>query len=106
MISARIRYVLLALAAVGLLAAGLAWAKAGVWTGAVGSLYLTCACLLGCARIRATIARRQDEQELELEALTPGRWTEPWAGWCCERGWLTHADLHHPDCTGAGAQQR
>ncbi|MFD5903607.1 hypothetical protein ACFWHG_19210 [Streptomyces microflavus] len=102
MISARLRYIALALLALGFYGAGVAWLQAGIWIGAAGSLYLGCVCLLGCARIRQTIRRHQAEQERELAHLTPDTWAEPWAGWCCERGWLTRGDLHTPDrCTGA-----
>jgi len=102
MISARLRYIALSLAAYALLTGGLAWALNGVWPGAVMCLWLTCACLLGCARIRHTAGRHQDEQARELEQLVPDVWVEPWASWCCERGWLTRGDVHHPDhCTRA-----
>ncbi|MGW1295128.1 hypothetical protein [Streptomyces sp. NPDC002533] len=100
MISARLRYIALYLVALGFFTRGLAWALTGVWIGAVVCLWLTFSCLLGCARIRHTAGRHQEEQARELEALTPDVWVEPWAHWCCERGWLTRGDLHHPTtCT-------
>ncbi|MFG2506765.1 hypothetical protein ACGFOW_14815 [Streptomyces rubiginosohelvolus] len=105
MISARLRYIALALTAYGLLILGLLWALEGVWIGAGICLWLTGLCGLGCARIRHTAGRHQDEQAAELEALAPGVWVEPWADWCCERGWLTRGNLHHP-ATCTRAQQR
>ncbi|MEV5678544.1 hypothetical protein [Streptomyces sp. NPDC052179] len=105
MISARLRYTALSLVALGFFLGALHWAQEGVWPGAVMCLYLTCLCLLGCARIRHTAERRQDEQERELAQLTPETWAEPWADWCCEPGFITRGDLHHPGhCTRA--QQR
>ncbi|MGA5472557.1 hypothetical protein ACPCUK_27760 [Streptomyces arboris] len=105
MISARLRYAALYTLAVAVFTTALARLLLDDGLGAVLGLALTGLCLYGCRRIRLTADRRQDEQRLELEALTPGRWVEPWAGWCCERGWLTRGDLHHPDrCTRA--QQR
>nr|WP_202467365.1 hypothetical protein [Streptomyces sp. SID8378] len=89
----------------GFLVGGLLWAQADVWPGALMCLVLTCGCLLGCARIRRTAGRRQDEQAAELAAVFPEGWVEPWAGWCCEHGWATRGDLHHP-ATCTRAQQR
>ncbi|XUZ24720.1 hypothetical protein ACQVDT_07030 [Streptomyces sp. RMIT01] len=104
MIPARLRYIALSLVAVVLFTGGLAWALNGVWPGAVLLLWLTCLCLLGCARIRHTVGRHQDEQARELEALAPDVRATPWADWCCEFGWLTRGDLHHPTtCTRAEA---
>ncbi|MFF3034652.1 hypothetical protein ACFVS7_27035 [Streptomyces rubiginosohelvolus] len=100
MISARLRYLALSLLAVALFTVALAWALNGVWIGAAPLLWLTCLCLLGCARIRHTAGRHQDEQARELEVVFPDGWTKPWAGWCCERGWATRGGLHHPTaCT-------
>ncbi|MFJ8842975.1 hypothetical protein ACIRFF_08735 [Streptomyces cyaneofuscatus] len=105
MISARLRYAAVLTLATAAFTAALARLLLDDGLGAVLGLVVTAVCLYGCRRIRRTIERRQDEQRVELEALTPGRWAEPWAGWCCERGWLTHGNLHHPDhCTRA--QQR
>ncbi|MGW7473685.1 hypothetical protein ACWGIT_19080 [Streptomyces cyaneofuscatus] len=105
MISARLRYAALYAVAWILFVVALARCLLHDGLGAVLGLAVTAVCLYGCRRIRLTADRRQDEQRLELEALTPGRWAEPWAGWCCERGWLTRGDLHHPDHC-ARAQQR
>ncbi|MEV6450949.1 hypothetical protein AB0M75_06540 [Streptomyces anulatus] len=100
MISARLRYIALSLLAVGLFTGGLLWALEGVWIGAVMSLWLTCLCLLGRTRIRHTVGHHQAEQAHELQQLTPQTWLEPWADWCCERGFITRGDLHHPTrCT-------
>ncbi|MFD4745022.1 hypothetical protein ACFWOS_06135 [Streptomyces rubiginosohelvolus] len=96
MIPARLRYIALALTAYGLLILGLLWLLEGVWAGAVVCLWLTGLCALGCARIRHTVGHHQDEQAAELEAVFPDGWVEPWAGWCCERGWATRGGLHHP----------
>ncbi|MFF7012251.1 hypothetical protein ACFY9Y_22245 [Streptomyces fimicarius] len=102
MITARLRYIALSLLAVGFFTGGLLWVLEGVWIGAVMSLWLTCLCLLARTRIRHTASRRRDEQAAELEAVFPEGWVEPWAGWCCERGWATRGDLHHPaTCTRA-----
>ncbi len=105
MIPAHLRYIALSLTAYGLLTLGLLWLLEGVWVGAVAYLWLTGLCGLGCARIRHTAGRHQDEQARELEALAPGVWVEPWADWCCELGWLTRGNLHHP-ATCTRAQQR
>ncbi|MFC8658482.1 hypothetical protein ACFUCT_25245 [Streptomyces parvus] len=105
MISARLRYIALSLAAVAFFTGGLAWALNGVRIGAVMCLWLTCLCLLARTRVRHTAGRYQAEQARELEALFPGVWVEPWADWCCESGWLTRGDLHHP-ATCTRAQQR
>ncbi|MFD4000878.1 hypothetical protein [Streptomyces rubiginosohelvolus] len=105
MIPARLRYIALALTAYGLLILGLLWLLEGVWAGAVVCLWLTGLCSLGCARIRRTAGRHQAEQARELEAMAPDVWAEPWAHWCCEPGWLTRGDLHHP-ATCTRAQQR
>ncbi|MET9096203.1 hypothetical protein ABZX72_29410 [Streptomyces cyaneofuscatus] len=105
MISARIRYAAMLTLATAVFTAALARLLLHDKLGAALGLAATAVCLYGCRRIQRTTYRRQEEQRLELEALTPGRWAEPWAGWCCERGWLTRGDLHHPDhCTRA--QQR
>ncbi|MCX4504299.1 hypothetical protein [Streptomyces anulatus] len=102
MISARLRYTAVSLLALAFLVSGLLWAQAGIWPGALMCLALTCGCLLGCARIRRTAERRQEEQELELALLIPDTWAEPWDDWCCERGFITRGDLHHPTrCTTA-----
>ncbi|MEU8671404.1 hypothetical protein AB0C71_31470 [Streptomyces anulatus] len=100
MIFARLRYTAMSLAALGFFVGGLLWAQEGVWIGSAVCLWLTSFCLLGCTRIRHTAGRRQNEQARALEAVFPDGWVEPWEGWCCERGWATRGDLHHPaTCT-------
>ena len=47
------------------------------------------------ARAAELRARAGTEQQ-DAAAVVRECWTEPWADWCCERGFLTRGDLHHP----------
>lgn len=105
MVSAHLRYITLGLAAVVFVTMGCAYVAAGqVWPGAVGCLLLAGFCAEGASYVRRSAVRlqerhRQAQQQVlaEIEAAT---FTEPWSAWCCERGFLTRGDLHHPThCT-------
>lgn len=98
MISARLRFVVLAVAAVAAAAMAGLYALAGLFVpGTLPCLVLAGFCAEAAAYVRRAAHRLQDQQALllaELEAI------EPRPSWCCERGWLTRGDLHHPNhCT-------
>lgn len=104
MISARLRYLVLGLAAVAWLTMACAYRAAGlIWPHAIGSLLLAAFCAEGAAYVRRTAIRLQDlhrQAQRRARADIAARVTEPWSTWCCERGFLTRGDLHHPaHCT-------
>ncbi|MET7648347.1 hypothetical protein ABZS83_32945 [Streptomyces sp. NPDC005426] len=100
MISARLRFVVLVAAAVAAAAMAGLYARAGLLI--PGAL----PCLIGAGflaeaavYVRRTAHRLQERHHQALLLAELGA-VEPWGGWCCERGWLTHGDLHHPNyCT-------
>jgi hypothetical protein len=101
-ISARLRYAGLGLAAITWGALALMYAAAGGWAPAAVCLLLTAACAEACSWVRRTAEQLQVvHHRARRQALADQRTgIEPWASWCCERGWLTHGDLHNPDhCT-------
>ncbi|MDX2624677.1 hypothetical protein PV356_35245 [Streptomyces sp. WI03-5b] len=102
MISARLRYAALGLAAITLGALALMYAIAGGWAPAAVCLLLTAACAEACSWVRLAAEQLQAlHHQARLQARADRRsGIEPWASWCCERGWLTHGDLHNPTtCT-------
>lgn len=98
MISARLRYAGLGLAAITLGALALLYAGAGLWPHTVVCLVLAGVCAEACSWVRRAAEQLQDRhhqaRQQALAELRTG--IEPWANWCCERGFLTHGDLHHP----------
>ncbi|WP_406420874.1 hypothetical protein [Streptomyces sp. NBC_00842] len=49
------------------------------------------------AYVRRSAGRLQDQHhQARRLALLADNIAEPWVSWCCERGWLTRGDLHHP----------
>ncbi|MFE4649311.1 hypothetical protein [Streptomyces sp. NPDC056707] len=97
MISARLRYVALALAAVVFAAMAALYAQAGVWLGLGANAVLCMVCGEGAAYVRRAAARLQ---RLEQQARPAFDIEEPWLTWCCEFGWVSRGDVHMPDtCT-------
>lgn len=104
MISARLRYVVLGLAAVSWLTMACAYIARGlIWPHGIGSLLLSAFCAEGAAYVRRAADRLQDlhhQARRHAQADLAADITEPWATWCCEQGFVTRGDLHHPDhCT-------
>lgn len=100
MISARLRFVVLVAAAVAAAAMAGLYARAGlVVPGAMPCLVLAGFLAEAAAYVRRSAYRLQKRHHqalllAELEAI------DPRPNWCCERGWLTRGDLHHPiHCT-------
>ncbi|MFE2021329.1 hypothetical protein ACFW9O_25105 [Streptomyces sp. NPDC059499] len=104
MISARLRYIVLGLAAVTWLTLACAYIARGlIWPHGIGSLLLAAFGFEGAAYVRRAADRLQDLHHQAMHralAEAAAGITEPWSTWCCERGFLTRGDLHHPaNCT-------
>lgn len=104
MISARLRYAALGLAAITLGALALMYAEAGKWPASLVCLVLTGACAEACSWVRRAAAQLQtihhQARRRALADMATG--IEPWASWCCELGgWLTrdHPDYATHHCT-------
>lgn len=102
MIAARLRYLALALAAGSFGGLALLYARAGAWPYSLACLLLTGACAEACSWVRRATEQLQTlhHQALRRALADVRTGIEPWASWCCERGFMSHGDLHHPThCT-------
>lgn len=102
MIDARLRYAALGLAAITLGGLALLYAEAGMWPGSLVCLVLAGFCAEACSWVRRAAEQLQAVHRQARQRALADQQTgiEPWSSWCCERGWLTRDDLHHPTyCT-------
>ncbi|MFD3654363.1 hypothetical protein [Streptomyces sp. NPDC058620] len=98
MISARLRYAALGLAAITFGGLALLYAQADMWSGSLVCLLLAGACAEACSWVRRAAEQLQaaHDQARRRALADMATGLEPWASWCCERGWLTSGDLHNP----------
>ncbi|MFC9247777.1 hypothetical protein ACFT7S_28325 [Streptomyces sp. NPDC057136] len=94
MISARLRYAALGLAAITFGGLALLYARADMWPASLVCLVLTGACAEACSWVRRAAeqlqAAHRQARRRALADMATG--IEPWDSWCCELGWLTHND--------------
>lgn len=94
MISARLRYAALGLAAITLGALALMYAEAGGWAPAAVCLLLTAACAEACSWVRRAAEQLQDLERAARPTSRPHPLLTP----CCEAGFLTRGRTHGPNC--------
>lgn len=98
MIVARLRYAALIVAGGTFAVLAYLYAAAGHPVAVALCLILTGACWEACSYVRRAAEELQDyhhqaRQRARAELLTR---IEPWASWCCERGFITRGRDHHP----------
>ncbi|MFJ3705054.1 MULTISPECIES: hypothetical protein [unclassified Streptomyces] len=98
MISARLRYAALGLAAITFGALALGFANAGGWAPAGVCLLLTAACAEACSWVRRAAEQLQllHHQARRRAHADMGTGIDPWARWCCEDGFISHGREHNP----------
>ncbi|WP_299542068.1 hypothetical protein [uncultured Streptomyces sp.] len=96
MIASTVRYVVLAVAAVAALTAGIHYLTGHQAPEAVLCLLLTLLCMSYGSYVRRTA---EDLQELHADARRAAD-ANRWPAWCCESGFLSGGRAHH-DCADA-----